>query len=74
MLALVLVFFCSLFLGHANATVCKQPTEADKSKSTFCFFSLNNPKEKTKFEELYSDISNVEVKEFYGSDNKGKIG
>ena len=60
-------------LSYADANTCKQiDKQNNEEKTTFCFFSLNNPKEKTEFASEYTDNSNVEVKEFYGEEHKGQ--
>ena len=58
----------------ANTNGCQPP---NPDTTTFCFFSLNNPEEKSEFEERFKDSAgelppNVEVKEFYGSGNEGE--
>ena len=56
----------------SNDSTCKTPDTADKSKTTFCFFSLNNPTEHTTFEEKYGQTTGVEIKEFYNTTHAGK--
>ncbi len=58
-------------ISYANT--CKAiDKDTDNEKTTFCFFSLNNPKEKTDFANQYKDAPDVDVKEFYGEEHKGK--
>ena len=59
------------FSYQAEGRTCREPKEEDKNKNVFCFFSLNNPQEQTTFKKKYH-ADNIEVKEFYGKDNKGK--
>lgn len=63
---------------------CKPVSEADKNTTTFCFFSLNNPKEFHALGKKYAKAvgnsgikireykkGDVEIKEFYGMSSKG---
>ena len=71
----LLLFYVGTALVHSAGSadvVCKQPTEEDKKTTTFCFFSLNNPKEFEKLEKQYANNPQVEIKEFYGSAEKGE--
>ncbi len=55
----------------AEANACRTPTSEDNGKTTFCFFSLNNPKEFHELKKQYQG-EGVEIKEFYGTDLAGK--
>lgn len=73
--AVFFLFFLSINYAFANTNTntntdtCKSKESADDNKTTFCFFSLNNPQEKITLEERYKDNPNIEVKEFYGKAN-----
>ena len=54
----------------AEANVCRTPETGDKDKTTFCFFSLNNPKEFDELKKQYQ-AKDVEIKEFYGTGSAG---
>ena len=58
--------------SSAEGNVCSPAKNDDDSKTVFCFFSLGNPEESKTFKEKYEGAENVEVKEFYGADNRGK--
>ena len=70
--------------SSAEGNVCSPAKDDDDRKTVFCFFSLNNIEEFNTFEgkygpgklqafkEEYGNVPNVEVKEFYGADNRGK--
>ncbi len=68
---LFFLFFLAV-INDVNATTCKSKEPTDDEKTTFCFFSLNNPKEKKTFANQYQSNPNIEVKEFYGDTNAGK--
>ena len=58
--------------SFAMANTCKSVNNEDNTKNTFCFFSLNSPKEFETLEEQYGDIPGVEIREFYGVEGSGK--
>ena len=51
----LLILLLSVHIEKAESFVCKPITDEDKSKSTFCFFSLNNPKEYTTLKTRYKE-------------------
>ena len=59
----------SLSAEATEANVCRTPKAEDNGKTTFCFFSLNNPKEFHKLEDKYKGVKGVEIKEFYGENS-----
>ena len=73
-----IVVFLSAYIDIASADpVCKKretmkPDEikAEEKKTTFCFFSLNNPEEVETLSTKYKNDPNVEVKEFYPTPGK----
>ncbi len=73
---LTIIGFLSVCINTVSAdssVTCKKPeqeTDEEKKKTTFCFFSLNNPKEVEKLREKYKGNENVEVKEFYQEEGK----
>ena len=69
---LVKIFYLASFFAWGGGEVCKPPVGTDTGKTTFCFFSLNNPQEQTHFADKYKGIENVQVKEFYGKDQKSQ--
>jgi len=71
-LIIKLAFLYSLaYSNNSLAFKCQSPNTNSNGKKTFCFFSLNNPKEANKLRELNKN-PNVEVKEFYGVANAGQ--
>ena len=50
-----LILLLSVHIEKAESFVCKPITDEDKGKSTFCFFSLNNPKEYTTLKTRYKE-------------------
>ncbi|MYE07463.1 MAG: hypothetical protein F4X95_01750, partial [Oligoflexia bacterium] len=45
----------SIYMNTGGAATCRAPTSEDKNKSTFCFFSLNNPEEYAELKKRYKD-------------------
>ncbi|MCY4321966.1 MAG: hypothetical protein OXC37_06170, partial [Bdellovibrionaceae bacterium] len=52
---LFLILFLLIYINKGYTANCKEPTPEDKNKSTFCFFSLNNPDEYTELKKRYKD-------------------
>ena len=74
-------FYFSIVSANAvSGNTCKTPTEEDHQKTTFCFFSLNNPAEAKELKKQYCGGKNkekcesgkIEIKEFYGEKLAGE--
>ncbi|MDE0119678.1 MAG: hypothetical protein OXM55_06705 [Bdellovibrionales bacterium] len=50
-----LSFLLSTYINMGEAATCRTPPPEDNNKSTFCFFSLNNPDEYTELKKRYKE-------------------